>query len=232
MSPADLIGAVVGFLLTLMVISYLLGDNALFRIAVHIFIGVAAGYTTVIVLDQVIWQQTISPLISDPLPTLYLTLPPLLLGVWLLVKGSSKVERLGNPVVAFLVGVGAATAVGGALFGTLSPQFTGAIGLLDLQEAQQSGTPLLSWFPNAVIGLLATVLTLAYFQFGMGRRGEHPSRFQALLAPVRNIGQGILAVTLGVLFAGVYAAALAAFVGRVYFIWDTAWNWIAMLFPQ
>ncbi len=33
---ADTIGAFVGFLLTLMVVSYILEDNALFRIAIHL----------------------------------------------------------------------------------------------------------------------------------------------------------------------------------------------------
>ena len=231
MSLADQIGAVVGFLLTLMVISYLFGDNVLFRLAVHIFIGVAAGFTTVLVLDQVIWQQTLQPLFNKPLPNLYLTLPPLLLGGWLLFKGSSGLERLGNPVVAFLVGVGAATAIGGALFGTLFPQVETAINLLDLQAARQEGQLLLTWFPNAVIGILATVVTLAYFQFSLGKRYNPASRFQVLMAPVRNIGQGILAITFGVLFAGVLLAALAAMIGRIYFVWETVWNWISMFIP-
>lgn len=229
---ADQIGAIVGFLLTLMVISYLFGDNALFRLAVHIFIGVAAGFTTVVVLDQVIWQQTLQPLFNSPLPNLYLTLPPLLLGAWLLLKGSQSMERLGNPVVAFLVGVGAATAIGGALFGTLFPQVETAINALDLQAARQNGQLLLTWFPNAVIGTLATVITLAYFQFSLGKRFNPASRFQALMAPIRNIGQGILAITFGVLFAGVFLAALAAMIGRIYFVWETVWNWISILIPM
>ena len=39
-----LIGPIVAMLLTVMVLSYLIGDNPLFRIASHLFIGVAAGY--------------------------------------------------------------------------------------------------------------------------------------------------------------------------------------------
>lgn len=232
MSLADQIGAVVGFLLTLMVISYLFGDNALFRLAVHIFIGVAAGFTTVLVLDQIVWQQTLQPLFRSPLPNLYLTIPPLLLGLWLLLKSSPTLERLGNPVMAFLVGVGAATAIGGAVFGTLFPQVETAINLLDLQAARQSGQQLLTWFPNAVIGILATVITLAYFQFSLGKRGASNARLQGLMAPLRNLGQGILALTFGVLFASVYLTALAAMIGRIYFVWDTVWNWISMFIPM
>ncbi|MCU0484711.1 MAG: hypothetical protein MUC85_01245 [Anaerolineales bacterium] len=232
MSLADQIGTVVGFLLTLMVISYLVGDNALFRLAVHVFIGVAAGFTTVIVVNQVIWQQTLQPIINSPLENLYLTVPPLLLGIWLLLKGSPRVERLGNPVVAFLVGVGAATAIGGAIFGTLFPQVEAAMNSMDLQAARQSNQVLLTWFPNAVIGILATGLTLGYFQFHLGKRSNTPSLLQTLMAPIRNLGQGVIAITFGVLFAGVLLAAVAAMIGRIYFVWDTVWDWVSMFIPM
>ena len=35
-------------LLTLMVFSYILGDNVLFKLATHIFVGVAVGYAAAI----------------------------------------------------------------------------------------------------------------------------------------------------------------------------------------
>jgi len=49
----DLIGTIIAALLTIMVLSYLVGDNPLFRIATHIFIGVAAGYAGVVAWDSV-----------------------------------------------------------------------------------------------------------------------------------------------------------------------------------
>ena len=232
MSLTDQIGIAVGFVLTLMVISYLFGDNVLFRLAIHVFIGVAAGYTAVMVIDQVIWQQTLQPLITAPLQSLHLTIPSLILGGWLLVKGSPRLSRLGNPVLALLVGVGAATAIGGATLGTLFPQVNAAMNSLDLQVPQQSGANLLTWFLGAVIMLLATLVTLAYFQFGLIGRPDQPARFQVIMAPVRHIGQGILAITFGVLFSGVYLAALTAMLGRIYFVWDTAWRWITMFIPM
>ncbi len=44
----EIISALVGFLLTLMVFSYLIGDNPLFRIAVYLFIGVSSGYAATV----------------------------------------------------------------------------------------------------------------------------------------------------------------------------------------
>ncbi len=50
----DLIGGWVSLVLTLLVFSYLLGDNFLYRIAVHVLVGVAAGYTVIVALESVI----------------------------------------------------------------------------------------------------------------------------------------------------------------------------------
>ena len=43
----DAAGTWVAVILTLFVFSYLLGDNALYRLAEHIFVGVAVGYAAV-----------------------------------------------------------------------------------------------------------------------------------------------------------------------------------------
>ena len=44
----DLITGVISFLFTILIFSYLLGDNPLFRIASYIFVGVSAGYVAAI----------------------------------------------------------------------------------------------------------------------------------------------------------------------------------------
>jgi hypothetical protein len=54
---ADLSGAFLGFTFTIFTLSYMLGDNPFFRVAVHIFIGVSAAYATAVTLSQVILLQ-------------------------------------------------------------------------------------------------------------------------------------------------------------------------------
>ena len=44
----NLFTGVISFLFTLLIFSYVLGDNPLFRVAVYIFIGVSAGYIAVV----------------------------------------------------------------------------------------------------------------------------------------------------------------------------------------
>ena len=61
----DLLGALLGFVLTLIVFSYIWGDNPIFRLVNHIFIGVAAGYVVLVTINNVILPRLIFPLLSD-----------------------------------------------------------------------------------------------------------------------------------------------------------------------
>jgi hypothetical protein len=219
MNLTDLVGAILGFVLTLMVVSYVIKDNALFRLAVHIFIGVAAGYATVLVIYNVLWYQLLVPLLNNPLKQLSLVAPPLLMGIWLLTKASPRLSRVGSPVVAFLVGVGAATAISGAISGTLFPQVGATINLFDLGATGLSGSKLLGWVVNALLILIGTITSLAYFHFGVRSRGDQTAQRPLWIEILSQIGQVFIAVAFGTLFAGAYAAALAALVERISFVW-------------
>ena len=113
MLPTELIFGVISFLLTIMVLSYLIGDNPLFRFAVHIFVGVSAGYAASIVLFQVIWPYLFTPLMTAPFLEKGLLLVPLVLGTLMLMKISPRLSWLGGPAVGYLVGAGAAVAPAG-----------------------------------------------------------------------------------------------------------------------
>jgi len=209
MNLGELVPMSVSFLLTLMVFSYILRDNPLFRLAIHLFIGVAAGYA-----GAVAWNGVIVPLMIAPfftafggggLDTLFLALPPFLLGLLLLGKLSDRLAWLGNPTMAFLVGVGAATAIGGAVLGTLFPQIAASMNVLNLE---------------GVFMLLGTAVTLVYFQFSVRAEPDQTPRRSQALEIVGWGGQVFIAVTFGVIFAGVYSAALTALIERWSFIID------------
>ena len=198
---ANVLGMFVGFVLTLLVFSYLLGDNGLFRFALHVFIGVTAGYVVAVAIETVIWPRLLSPVLFGlPVERLF-GLIPLALSMLLLAKLFPRLSALGSPVMALLAGIGAATAIGGALLGTLFPQ---AIATVDVFDAG-SGRP----FLNGLIVLLGAIASLAYFQFHV--RTSRPN-WMTILA---RIGQILIAIALGVVFAGVYMAALTAMVERI-----------------
>ena len=219
----DLIGAVVSFVFTLLVFSYILGDNPLFRLAIHIFVGVAAGYAAVITYDNVLKPRLIDPLFFGSLEERLLMVVPLLLCILMVTRLSPRLSWLGNPALAYLVGVGGAAAIGGAVLGTIFPQVLASVNLLDLSSLQPESmlrfSPL-SVFINGGLILLGTLTTLIYFHFGAHLSiGQLPQR-AGMIEALGVMGQGFIAVTFGLLFAGVYMAALTAFIERVHAIWS------------
>jgi hypothetical protein len=212
---STLVYGVIGFLLTVMVLSYLIGDNPLFRFAIHIFVGVSAGYIAIVALYRVIWPLMLIPLTSAPLLERGLLLIPLVLGALLMMKISPRLSWLGGPAVGYLVGAGAAVAISGAVLGTIFPQVTAAAEPFDWVSLTQRGAnPLQSLF-NGLVMLIGTIATLAYFHFGARRKEDGSVKRSGLIEAVAWVGKLFIALTLGVLFAGVYAAALSALVERI-----------------
>lgn len=218
MQAADIILGLISCILTIMVLSYLVGDNPLFRVAVFIFVGVSAGYVGAVALYQVILPKVIMPLVNDPRANLLL-LVPILLSLLLLAKIFPRISWLGSASMAFMVGVSAAVAIAGALIGTIVPQFLAAIAPFGMEDNTGVGSVLENLAEGSIM-LLGTVTTLAYFHFGVksstaGGSGS-PNPVMRVLG---LIGQFFIAVTFGVLFTGAYAAAVSALIGRMYFIW-------------
>jgi len=211
----DLVTGGISFLLTLMVLSYLIGDNPFFRVAVYIFIGVSAGYAGAVAWHQVLYPLLVVPLISGESPSLrLLAIIPFLLGLLLLFKLSPRTSRLGTPTMAFLVGVSAAVAVSGAVMGTLFPQVWASMNVFNLSGAGQYWLERLS---EGVVMLVGTLATLAYFHYGAKATASGPQRSQ-LVRVLSWVGQVFIAITFGVLFAGVFVAAMTALIERLSFI--------------
>jgi hypothetical protein len=212
LSP-DLIAGFIAFLFTLFIFSYLIGDNPLFRIAVYIFVGVSAGYVGAVAFRQVILPDLFVPLLAGKA----LLIVPLILGALLLTKVSPRLTQLGMPTIALLVGVSAAIAVGGAVTGTLLPQIGATIELFNTRSAVLSAQFFGMIFNGAWI-LAGVITTLVYFHFGAHTTRDGAVRRFGLIELIAFIGSIFLAITLGVLFAGVYSAALTALIDRFHFV--------------
>jgi hypothetical protein len=212
----ELISALVGLILTLMVFSYLIGDNPLFRIAVYLFIGVSSGYAATVIVNYVLIPRLSSLPVND-VNQFVLAIIPLLFGVTLLAKLSPRISWIGNFAMAVLVGVGAAVAIGGALLGTLMPQLGAAINTLDVRSAG-GGLQAASKLLQGVVMLGGTVFTLASFHFSAGRAADGAPRRNPILEGIAWVGRLFIAITLGVLFAGVYMSALTAMIERLSFV--------------
>ncbi len=213
MPDANVISGVIAFLFTLMVLSYLVGDNPLFRVAVYVFVGVSAGYVAVVAWWQVLWPNLVVPVLSGTPAQKSLLAVPILLGGLLLMKAWPPLTRLGMPAMGLLVGAGAAVAIGGAVVGTLIPQVGATI---EGFNTQKFASPL--ELIDAVLILGGVVTSLVYFHFGAHATPDGTVRRFGVIEAVAFIGSLFVAVALGVLFAGIYAAALTALIERLYFL--------------
>jgi hypothetical protein len=207
----EVLSAIIGLILTLIIFSYLLGDNPLFRIAVYIFIGVSSGYAATVVLYYVLIPK-FSPLL---VPSQFILLViPLILCLTLLAKLFPRISWIGNFAMAVLVGVGAATAIGGAVLGTLIPQARASMDALDIGATTNSLEAVTKGI-DGVVMLAGTVLTLAYFHFSARRMPDGSVKRNAILELLAWGGRIFIAITFGVLFAGVYMTALTAMIERL-----------------
>ena len=88
---------------------------------------------------QVLYPRLVVPLFEGNLGDRLLAFIPLVLGLLLLFKLSPRTAHLGNPSMAFLVGVGAAVAIGGAVMGTLFPQTRASMNALTFPVRDNTG---------------------------------------------------------------------------------------------
>jgi hypothetical protein len=202
----DLIGGWVSLVLTLLVFSYLLGDNFLYRLALHVLVGVAAGYTVIVALESVLVPWLNETLLADSAGRSAATMSalrmvgliPFLIGALLLFKFSPRLAPVGDLGLAVVIGAGVAVALVGAVAGTVVP--------LAREAGERIGDDA---FDGAVI-LVGVITTLLYFQYvAVERQGqvERPRLFRLLSA----VGQVFVMLALGALYAGAILTSLAIF---------------------
>jgi hypothetical protein len=202
------IGLWAGLVFTLMIFSYVLGDNFLYRIAIYVFVGLSAGYITVVTFESVLLPWLNGTLLSSTagLGERSLGLVPVILAVLLLVKTSPRFGRLGNLAAAFLIGVGTAVALVGAISGTLLPL------------AMETGSGVHLDVVNGFLIFLGVATTLTYFEY-LARRTPAGAVQRSLRTRVFGAaGQVFIIITLGALYAGAILTSLTVFSERISFI--------------
>lgn len=213
----DTIGSFIAFGLTLMVFSYIFGDNILFRLASHIFVGVALGYALIVIWYEVFWPNLTSGNLVSVLPALLLCF----LLIFKVLSRQGKVgSTLGNIPLALVLGVGAALAIGGALFGTLLPQVA-ATTSISLNPAHYPDTDrevgLVVWLNNIII-VIGTIGTFFYFTFAVRAHGTLGGLREGFVRFWAGMGRLMIIFTLGALFANTVSARVALLVSRLQFL--------------
>ncbi len=205
---ADLIGLIVGTLLTLLVLSYILGDNPLYRLALHLLVGATVGYGVAVTTVTVL--QTVLPALQSDSPDRVRVLIPVILGILLLFKGFPRWSAWGNFSTALLVGVGTAVAVSGALVGTIIPQAAAVGSLGDWLRERSYG------LLNGFLVTVGTIGALLAFAFTVPRQPTLRRLWNGSVGVVGQIGHLFLLAAFGAAFATALTASLTVLVGRVY----------------
>jgi hypothetical protein len=221
-SLLDIGGTLVAAILTIFVFSYLLGDNVLYRLAEHLFVGVAVGYGMVVVFHAVLSSKLIMPLVAalsngDWGRVLMLGIS-LLMGLLLLMKPFKALSWLGSLSVAFLVGVGAALAISGAMLGTLLPQIDATANISYYVTRYGSA---LGWFSGAVV-LIGTIGVLIHFHFASREQGPVARLRTGVVRIWGGVGRWFILIAFAAILATTFMSRLSFLAGRIQFLVDSA----------
>lgn len=220
------LGFLVGFLLSLAILSFAIRDSWLVRAAQYLLVGVTLAYTVVLIWINVLWPRLFAPLLSTSSPsgaTLWNSWLPLAAGLILWAAGidhlRSENGRSRNPwlrwaaagPLALLVGVGLGAGIAGALQGTLLPQFRHAA--LSARFIDQPP-------PLLLAGLLIFAITGgALLHLQLGAASGDDSRYPVLLRPALAawawLGERALWLAAGVIFARLFASRMTLLIARL-----------------
>ncbi len=207
----EAIGLFVGAIVTLIIFTYLLGDNPLYRWVLALVVGSGAGYALAITLNFLYRWRLQS--VSGELPPV-IAIPPLVLGILLLLKGFPKLARWGELPMGFILGIGAAVAISGAVWGTILPQLLATAAPF---ATAADGSAFIEGF-FILIGVLLSLLTFSPRAFGMHPRSPLVARL------ARRLGWAFVTVALAVAFAGALTSALTLFIERWWMVMDAVFE--------
>jgi hypothetical protein len=151
-------------------------------------------------------------------------LPALILCVLLIFKirptQGGVTNVLGSLALAFVLGVGAALALGGALFGTLVPQMSAMVNISlnpNHYPDTENEVGLVLWLNNIII-VLGTIGTFFYFTFAVRSEGVLGGVREGFVRFWAGMGRLMLIFTLGALFANTVSSRVALLVSRLQFL--------------
>ena len=189
----ETIGIWIGAFLTLCFFSILHKENPFYRLAEHLYVGLAAGQ--VIVMGWLnVRNMSVTPLTTKGD---YMQLVPLILGLLLYARfAPTNVRWLNRIPSAFLVGIGTGLAFTRFAQSDLIGQIKGAF------------APLTSL--NAVLVLVGSLGTIAYFFFTREQKGA--------LKISSQIGRWTMMIAFGSAFSNTVMGRLSLLIGRLQYL--------------
>jgi hypothetical protein len=205
---------------TLGIFTFLWKENPIFRFFEHVFVGIAAGLGTVVVIKNSLWPMVLEPMLGLDIvvypdgtlskqydPRLLLYILPMLFGLLYYFIYSSRNAWLAKLVIGFSLGASGGLAFKG-FFNQMLPQLTSSF--KPLLVFGREGLEVWRSLENTFF-VLTLVIVIYYFffsfKFSMRRAGA-----------VSCSGRWLLMVCFGAFFGSTVMARLSLLVERLQFL--------------
>lgn len=218
------LGTWFGAFLTLAIMSFLYDDNPLYRFAEALFIGVSAAYWMVMgfwtVLIPNLFGRLTPWLVSGIIEGLegnkpnYFYIIPLVFGILLLMRLSSKYGWISRWALAFIVGTTAGLNFVQYFISDFTEQIRGSMVPLLVLEAGKIS--ILGSISNIIL-FLGVMCGLIYFFFSVEHKG--------FFGVASRIGIWILMISFGASFGFTVMGRIALLVGRMEFL---LYDWLGL----
>lgn len=190
-------GTLVAGILTLAILSFLYGDNPVYKFAESLLIGVSIGYFAVIT-----WTNTLMDLLFEPLGAgNWSLLLPLFIGSLMFARFHKRTVSLSRIPIALMIGSGAGIAIPAMLQARTLAQLSSTVSPLWTSAGLNI---------DAIIILLGVLCTLSYFYFSREHTGA--------LGVSAKAGIYFLMVFFGATFGFTVMSRMSTFIGRMEFL--------------
>ncbi|MEE2754852.1 MAG: hypothetical protein VX910_12780 [Candidatus Latescibacterota bacterium] len=207
------IGLIIAAGVSLALYSFLYGDNPVFKLVEHAYVGVVAAYEFSQVWYQNILSDIINPLTGhteNPEPIWSIVIPTIL-GFFLLVRLVGKAAWLSRLSFGLIVGLGA---------GLLIPRRISAYLIQQIEPTVGAVFTSAGFDFNSAFILLGVVSVLVYFSFSLEHKG--------VVGGVSRVGIWFLMVSFGASFGYTVMARLSLLIGQLTFLMQ---DWLHLPLP-
>ena len=192
-------GTIVAGILTIAILSFLYGDNPVYKMAETLLVGVSMGYVLVIT-----WTNTLMAVLFKPLfvESQFWLVIPLIFGLFMFGRFHKSTSFLSRYSMAVLIGSGAGVAIPAMLGARTLRQMTATVEMVQ-------GDSFLTIFSGLVV-VVGLFSTLSYFYFSR----EH----EGIMGRSAKVGTYFLMIFFGTTFGYTVMSRVSTFIGRMDFL--------------
>jgi hypothetical protein len=186
-----------GIILTISIFSFLYKDNALYKFAEHLVVGISAGYFVVLLYWTSLKPKLVDTVFGNFSEEWFYIFPGIL-GLMMLLRFSKRLSWISRYPIALYIGIGSGIAIPLSMYTFINRQLSATMIPMGFSSWD------LFWNILIVIGVICGVI---YFFFSK----EHTGVFGGLA----KVGIWVLMIGFGASFGFTVMARLSLFVNRI-----------------